>query len=182
MTIVELCPLTLSEALVVCIIMTIGAIVHGSIGFGLALVVVPVLILINPIMVPGPVIFSVLILSIMISYKNRDFIDLSGLKLAIIGRVPGAIVGATVIAVLPTTILSVTLGGIVIIAVIMSVIGFSVQPTGLNLFFTGVLSGFMSSTTSMGGPPMAMIYQHETAKRLRGTLGEIGRASCRERV
>ena len=29
----------------------------------------------------------------------------------------------------------------------------------------------MSSTTSMGGPPMAMIYQHESAMRLRGTLG-----------
>ena len=171
MNIVELCPLTVADALIVCIIMTIGAIVHGSIGFGLALVVVPLLILINPIIVPGPVIFSVLILSIMISYKNREYIDLSGLKSAIIGRIPGAIAGAAVIAVLPTTILSITLGGIVIIAVIISTMGFRLQPTGLNLFFAGILSGFMSSTTSMGGPPMAMIYQHETAKRLRGTLG-----------
>ena len=171
MNIVELCPLTFTDTIIVCIIMTVGAVVHGSIGFGLALVVVPVLILINPIMVPGPVVFSVLILSIMISFKNRDFIDLSGLKFAIIGRIPGAIAGAAVIAVLPTTILSITLGGIVIVAVIISAIGFRLRLTGPNLFFTGILSGFMSSTTSMGGPPMAMIYQHETAKRLRGTLG-----------
>lgn len=168
---IELLPLTFVDALIVCIIMTIGAIVHGSIGFGLALVVVPLLILINPIMVPGPVIFSVLILSIMISYKNRDFIDLSGLKAAIVGRIPGAIAGATVIAVLPATVLSITLGGIVIAAVIISIIGIRIQPTVFNLFFAGILSGFMSSTTSMGGPPMAMIYQHESANRLRGTLG-----------
>ena len=171
MNFVELCPLTLSDTLIVCVIMTVGAMVHGSIGFGLALVVVPLLILINPIMVPGPVIFSVLILSILISYKNRDAIDLSGLRSAIIGRIPGAIAGATVIAVLPTTILSITLGGLVIVAVVISAIGFRIRPTSLNLFFTGILSGFMSATTSMGGPPMAMVYQHETAKRLRGTLG-----------
>jgi uncharacterized membrane protein YfcA len=171
MNLVELCPLTLPDTLIVCVIMTVGAMVHGSIGFGLALVVVPLLILINPIMVPGPVIFSVLVLSILISYKNRDSIDLSGLKLAIIGRIPGAIAGAAVIVVLPTTILSITLGGLVIVAVVISAIGFRIRPTGPNLFFTGILSGFMSSTTSMGGPPMAMIYQHETARRLRGTLG-----------
>lgn len=167
----ELFPLTLVDALIVCIIMTIGAVVHGSIGFGLALIVVPLLILINPIMVPGPVIFSVLILSIMISYKNRVFIDFSGLKAALVGRIPGAVAGATVVAVLPPTILSITLGGIVMVAVIISIIGIRFQATVLNLFFAGTLSGFMSSTTSMGGPPMAMIYQHESAKRLRGTLG-----------
>jgi uncharacterized membrane protein YfcA len=171
MSLIELFPLTMVDALIVCIIMTIGAAVHGSIGFGLALIVVPPLILIDPIMVPGPVIFSVLILSIMISYKNRVFIDFSGLTAAIVGRVPGAVAGATLIAVLPTTILSITLGGIVMVAVIISIIGIRVQPTVLNLFFAGTLSGFMSSTTSMGGPPMAMIYQHESAKRLRGTLG-----------
>ena len=171
MNLIELLPLTFVDALIVCIIMTIGATFHGSIGFGLALIVVPLLILINPIMVPGPVIFSVFILSIMVSYKNRAFIDLSGLKSAIVGRIPGAIAGAAVIAVLPTTILSITLGGIVIVAVIISIIGFRIQPTVLNLFFAGILSGFMSSTTSMGGPPMAMIYQHESAMRLRGTLG-----------
>ena len=38
----------------------------------------------------------------------------------------------------------------------------------------GVLSGFMATTASIGGPPMALVYQHEQGSTIRGTMATYG--------
>jgi len=42
-----------------------------------------------------------------------------------------------------------------------------------NYVFSGTLSGMMATAAAMGGPAMAMIYQHGTGSRLRSTLSAI---------
>jgi uncharacterized membrane protein YfcA len=38
------------------------------------------------------------------------------------------------------------------------------------LFTAGAASGFMATAAGLGGPPVALVYQHESGLRLRGTL------------
>ena len=38
------------------------------------------------------------------------------------------------------------------------------------LAWTEAVSGFMATAAGLGGPPVALVYQHETGLRLRGTL------------
>jgi hypothetical protein len=45
------------------------------------------------------------------------------------------------------------------------------EPGPRTLFGAGVLSGFMGTASSIGGPPMALVYQHGPGDRLRATLG-----------
>ena len=158
------------EVLAVIAIMTIGATVQASIGFGSALIAVPLLLLIDPVLVPGPMLFSTLILAILITYRFRQSIHITGLRAAIFGRIPGAIAGAFLLTVLSTNVIAIFLGVLVLVAVGISITGIHVRPSIRNLFFIGSLSGFMGTTTSIGGPPMALIYQHETASRFRGTI------------
>lgn len=115
------------EALLMNLIMAAGAIIHCSVGFGLALIAVPLLLMVRPEAVPGPVVFTVFVLSILISRSRLRFIDFSGLKFALIGRFPGAFAGAFAISVLPIKYLSVILGTLVLIAV-----GFSLIKKDLN--------------------------------------------------
>jgi uncharacterized membrane protein YfcA len=51
--------------------------------------------------------------------------------------------------------------------------GWHVRLTLRNLFVTAIGSGFISTISAVGGPPMALVYQHEEAPKIRGTLNAV---------
>jgi len=61
----------------------------------------------------------------------------------------------------------------VLAGVVISMAGWHVALTLRNLFFTAIGSGFVSTVSAVGGPPMALVYQHEEAPKIRGTLNTI---------
>lgn len=162
--------LTIAESIIVFLVMTLGSLIQSVVGFGAGLLAVPILLLIDPVLVPGPMLTVSLVLSLLIYFRNQTSIDFTGLGFAAIGRVPGSILGVWVLVLLPPKPLSVFIGLLVFLAVGLSLAGARLSPTRTNLFFAGILSGFMGSTTSIGGPPIALIYQRSEAERLRGTL------------
>ena len=64
-------PLELTEILAASAIITLGATVQATVGFGLGLVAAPVLLLIEPRLVPGPLMSEGVILSLLIAYRDR---------------------------------------------------------------------------------------------------------------
>ncbi len=60
-------PLNLYEIFFAILIVVIGSILQGSIGFGLGPFSVPLLLLIDPVFVPGPLLLSALVLTILIN-------------------------------------------------------------------------------------------------------------------
>ena len=154
----------------VCATVALGAAVQGAAGFGFALVTAPILVLINPRLVPGPVLTAVLALALLMLYRERSSIDISGLKWALIGLGPGMVVGAAALVVIPERGLTIMFGLLVLSAVFLSVIGLQPRPDNLTLLGAGMLSGFMGIASSISGPPMALVYQDTDGARLRGTL------------
>lgn len=65
-----------------------GSVLQGSVGFGLGLVGVPLLVLIDPVFVPGPLLLAAFLLNLMISRREHAAIDFKGVKWAI----PGALI------------------------------------------------------------------------------------------
>lgn len=156
-------------AFAVCAV-TVGACVQGVVGFGLGLIAAPLLALVDPDLVPGPLLFVGVPLTIMVALRERADLDFHGIRWAIAGRIPGTIAGSVAVALLPDGPLVVLLGCVVLAAVVMSVGGWSVRPTTGTLVGAGLASGFMGTATSIGGPPMAMVYQRHTGPQLRATL------------
>lgn len=148
----------------------LGAVVQGSIGFGLSLVAVPILILIDPRLVPGPVLCVAILLTMLLAHRERRSIDLAGVGWALVGRMPGTVAGATALALMPRDGLGLIFGSLVLAAVLMSAFRFRVVPKPWSLAVAGLLSGFMGTTVAIGGPPMALLLQHAPGARLRGTL------------
>jgi hypothetical protein len=158
------------EILLATVVVAAGAALQAVLGFGLGLVGAPVLHLIDPELVPGPLLFVMVPLTVLVARRERGSLDLRGIRWALVGRVPGTIAGTVAVASFSERSLGVLLGLVVLGAVVLSVAGWHVQPTSGTLLAAGVASGFMGTATSIGGPPMAMVYQRRTGAELRSTL------------
>jgi uncharacterized membrane protein YfcA len=148
----------------------VSAWIQGAVGFGYALVSAPLLALFAPELVPGPIMLSSLVLSAASGFRERGSIDRRGVTLALAGRVPGIVVGAAALAWLSDETMNVVFGGVVLFAVFLSVCGFEVARTARTLVTTGFVSGVMGTMTSIGGPPIALVYQKSEGPELRATL------------
>jgi uncharacterized membrane protein YfcA len=147
-----------------------GAAVQGSVGFGLSLVAVPTLALIEPRLVPGPLLCVAIVLTLLLAHRERHSIDFHGVTWGIAGRIPGAVVGAAALKMMPEERIALMIGILVILAVGISLLPVRIRPTAPRLLGAGVLSGFMGTTAAVGGPPIALLLQHSPGPQLRGTL------------
>ena len=87
-----------------------GALVQGAVGFGMALVAAPLLVLIRPELVPGPLLVNGLALTLLVARRERDAIDLLGVRWGLVGRLPGIAVGAFALALIPEESMSLWVG------------------------------------------------------------------------
>lgn len=147
-----------------------GAVLQGSLGFGFGMLASPMLALIDRELVPGPVLVLGLTVAAIIAWRERGALDWRGIRWALVGRVVGTIAGVAVIHRLDRDELAIVLGVFIILAVGLSIAGWHVAPTPRTLVGAGAVSGLMGTLTSIGGPPMALVYQRERAARLRSTL------------
>jgi uncharacterized membrane protein YfcA len=148
----------------------VGSFVQTAIGFGLAIVAAPLLFLISTEYVPTPICLVALFISLINAYRLRSDISIGGLKLALYGRIPGSVFGGLILVYMSATLLSFWLGVFVLLAVAASVLPFRVEPTPRRMFIAGMLSGFMGTSSGIGGPPIALLLQHQEANNLRGNL------------
>jgi uncharacterized protein len=166
-------PLTIYELLFGILIVIAGAILQGSIGFGLGPFAVPLLLLINPIFIPGPILLIALVLTILMYKREKHAVNKNEIKWAVLGRTIGTIAGAIVLTIISKSHLSLLFAIIILLSLIMFASGIKLKLSNLNLIIVGTMSGFMGTTTSIGGPPMGLLYQNEKGPRIRGTLSGI---------
>ena len=160
-------PTTIALAAVV---MAMGSCVQGAVGFGAALVAAPLLVLLDERFVPGPITVASIALNLALIVTRSDVLVDRRVAWAIAGLVPGTIVGGLVLAALPADGLSVAFAVIVVLAVVLSLSGLRLATEPRNLAGAGVVAGVMGTVSGIGGPPIALVYQHEPAALLRGTL------------
>src|SRR5437868_13062539 len=70
-------------------LVVIGAVVQGSIGFGLAAVVAPVLLLVNKIFLPGPMLVTSMLLTLLIAWRDREHTVWPEVAVGTSGRIIG---------------------------------------------------------------------------------------------
>jgi len=151
----------------------VGAAVHGTIGMGIALVSVPILALVDPALVPVPQMFLALVLNSALFWRDRGALDTNGLGWVIAGRVPGAVLGAWLVAVLGARLLSITVAATILAAVGILASGVTVARNRATGFLAGVGSGVGNHVAGMGGPALALIYHRSSGPALRSTLSVV---------
>lgn len=148
----------------------VGAAVQGTIGLGLGLVAAPVMALLDPTLVPGTILLVTALLPLLTGLREREGIDWRGLRFALLGRLPGTAIGVYVVVTQPATVIAVILAVVVLGAVALSATTWHARPTPRALVVGGVASGIGATTTSIGGPPVAILYSNSGGQTLRSTM------------
>ena len=151
-------------------IIATGAAVQGSVGFGLGVLGAPLLALIDPRLVPGPLLLDALLLTVLVAIREWKWVRLADLGWSLPGRLVGTVIAVLLMRAVPAERFQVALGVLILAAVALSKWGPKLSLNPRTLTIAGIAAGIMSTFTSIGGPPMALVYQHEEGPRVRGTL------------
>jgi uncharacterized membrane protein YfcA len=162
--------LTAIEYLAVLAVVTFGAAVQGVVGFGANLVAVPVLALVEPSALPATLSVWALPLNISMAVRERHGVDWSGATAIVVWRIPGTIAGALTVAAVSADTISVLAGMAVLAGVVASVMSTTVPVNRWTTAIAALASGAMGTATSVGGPPLALLYQNSEGVVLRSTL------------
>jgi uncharacterized membrane protein YfcA len=158
------------QVALIALVMTGACALQSAAGFGSALVAAPILVLVDAVFVPVPMLLSGLVLASLMALRDLRGIDVRGVAWALGGRVPGSIAAAWLLTVLPASLLSPTFAWLILAGVLLTALGPRIAPSPSTSFAAGVLSGVMGTITSAGGPPMALLHQRAEGPALRGTL------------
>lgn len=162
--------LSVAAVVVSVVVVFVGSAIQASIGIGLGLVAAPVLALADPDFIPGTIVIAVLPLTLIVAWTDRSAVARRDVVVALVGRFPGVIAGAAVAAAVSDRVLAVLVGVSVLMAVGVSLTTWRVPLTDRTLVGAGAASGFTGTTTGVGGPPMALTYQHHDPAVMRGTI------------
>ena len=159
-----------AEIVVLLVAVAAGALVQGSIGFGLSLTAVPVFGLLEPSALPATIILIAFPMTVWMSIRERADIDVRGFIEIMIGRLPGTALAIWVLSLVSTREISAVVGIVVVVAAIISVLAPEFE-MGMRLrVAAGTTSGFMGTIAGIGGPPLALVYQRRSGPELRSTL------------
>ncbi|SPA22565.1 conserved hypothetical protein; putative membrane protein, DUF81 [Cupriavidus taiwanensis] len=147
-----------------------GALIQGATGMGFALIVVPVLALAAPAMLPGALLLAMLPLNAYVAWRERHAIDMRGAGWISAGRVAGTFGGLWVLVAMPMAWLNALVGGSTIAAAVVSLLAPAFTPGRLTFASTGLITGVTETATGVGGPPLALAYQHAPVATLRATV------------
>jgi uncharacterized membrane protein YfcA len=183
------------QFLCVATIVAIAACVQGTIGIGFALIVAPVLAFLRPELLPVSLLFLMLPLNLFTVLREHHAFDWKGGSWITLGRAFGTLAGATVLVVLPAHALNLLIGGATIVAALVTMVAPAFSPNRSAFITVGLVTGISETATGIGGPPLALAYQHHRPEVLRstvagcfllgellsvGTLAAIGRTTSRQ--
>jgi uncharacterized protein len=147
-----------------------GAFVQALTGFGFAMFAAPLLAVVAPKLVPVPILVLTLVFTAGLAWRERRNVDGHDLLWILAGRMPMTVAAGVAVAFLAPRGISVAFALFVLAGVAVSLLGWKIAPTPLTLTVAGGLSGFFGTLTSIGAPPLALVYQNEPGPKIRGTL------------
>jgi uncharacterized membrane protein YfcA len=152
------------------LVAAIGAFVQAVVGLGLGLLTAPVVALVAPSLVPALPLWLALLVSGLMVAGERAHVDWWAIGWSLPARVPGTVVGALVVTRFSETAISVGLAVMVLLAVAISIRTVVVPLTPATLSIAGFVAGATGTATSIGGPPIALLFQRQRPEVVRATL------------
>lgn len=161
------------EFVIIALALCVGAMVQGSLGFGMVLVSFPILVITEPELLPQTTLIVGFPMVLSLAWRHRGGAVWRDVGLVTLGRLPGIGLAILILSVASTRAIGLMAGATVLAAVALSFWAPAVPKTTPNLIFAGVISALFGTSVSIGGPPLALLFQHEAGPRLRSTMTSI---------
>lgn len=156
----------------------IGCTLQAAIGFGMALISAPIIVMVKPQWVPY--IMAVMALTVSLNTVRDQFSDIQWRNMLspMIARIPGTILGTWLLVVMSLQHLQIAVALMVMLSVFITMRLKPFPATNTNLGIAGFVSGITGTTTSIGGPPIALVMQHSAGATARANLSLFFVYSC----
>jgi len=148
----------------------IAAFAQGSSGMGFAMLTAPIVTLFQPALIPVMLLVLMIPLNAYVGWRERHAIDWRGVKLISAGRFAGTFLGLWILFTVNLHQLALLIGWSIVIAVVVALLSPSFNPNRLALSLVGLVTGVTETSTGVGGPPLALAYQHKSGPVLRSTV------------
>lgn len=148
----------------------LGATVQGVSGVGGGFIIVPLLAMINVSFLPGPLVFGSLSISGVMAWRERSHIDFHNTGFVLAAIIPGSFFGAWFLVGVAPEQLGLIFGGVILFAVLISLLGVHVPLNRINGVLSGLMAGAMGASTGIGAPVIAILYQQAAGPKVRSTL------------
>lgn len=152
------------------IIVLLGSLLQGLIGYGVGMFCAPLLFIIDPSLVPAPLILISTVITVIMLYRDKSHLQFDQVSWAMKGGFIGVILAGLVLRIATKEQFELAFGLLMLAAVFISVLGFSPVVNKKSNTIAGFTSGFMGTITAVGGPPMALLYQHGDIKNIKANL------------
>lgn len=152
------------------LIVLFAGFVQGSTGVGFALIVAPVLGLVAPAMLPVAVLVLMLPLNVYVAWRERAALDLRSGAWITAGRFAGTFGGLWVLVALSANHLNLLIGISTIAAAVVTLAMPAFRPGRGVYMAAGLVTGVTETATGIGGPPLALVYQHHPVAVMRSTI------------
>jgi uncharacterized membrane protein YfcA len=162
--------LTPLELAVVFVIILAGSALQGAVGYGLNLIAAPLLLLVDPGFVPGPLALASFVLVSLVTWREKHALDFRSLRWAILGTLAGMAAGSMLLISISQVLFSALFAVMILAAVGLSMAGWRVRRSPATLLPAGLIAGFMGILTTISGPPIALMYQDVEGMQLRSAI------------
>ncbi|WP_269928921.1 sulfite exporter TauE/SafE family protein [Kocuria massiliensis] len=148
----------------------VAAFVQGATGMGFAMIVTPVVSLLEPSLVPVLILFLMLPLNLYVLARERHAVDWRGASWVSVGRFLGTFLGLWVLVLVNLHQLSLLIGWSTLVAAVIAILAPEFKANRTVLTTVGLVTGITETSTGVGGPPYALAYQHRPGPELRSTV------------
>jgi uncharacterized membrane protein YfcA len=162
--------LPLNTWLACSIVLLLGAFVQRVTGFGLAVVCAPLLLMLEPRLVPAVLVLFVFTVALIMVRPYWNEVRLDAIGMALTGCLPGNALGIWLLLAAPMFVLEKLIAVIVLFAVLVTLCRFQLPVNRMTMFGAGVLSGIFGTVAAIGGPPIVLLMHGLPIDRVRGNL------------
>ena len=156
--------------LILSVVVLVAAFIQGSTSVGFALISTPVIGILRPELLPVCVLVLMLPLNFYVVWRERGAIDRIGTSWITGGRIVGTAGGIWVLAALSASHLSLFVGASTIAAALVTLLMPPFSPSRPAFITAGLITGVTETATGIGGPPLALLYQHQPPATMRSTI------------
>ena len=161
---------TIETFLLANFILIVSSILQMATGVSVGMIIVPFLAMISYTLIPVPVVFASLTLTVMMAYQGREHIDTGNMPQIVFGLLLGIFVAVYLLQSVEFEYLGVLFGIFILLSVFISIkiktfkLGRKVNYSG------GFFAGFIGTLSLSGGQILALLFQNHPLASIKATL------------
>ena len=162
--------LTIYTYVLINLILILSSILQMATGVTAGMIIVPFLAMISYTLIPVPIAFASLALTIMMAYKGRKHIDMQNMLQISLGMFAGILLSIFILKKISFEYMGLVFGMFILISVFISI---KIKSFTLNKsinYSGGFIAGVMGSMAAVGGQILALLFQNHPLESLKSTL------------